>query len=241
MASSPLTPEFLARLQAVDTPSVCNAIEVAQGQRGFAGYTRATVLSSAPESPALVGFARTARIASVAAPDEPIEQTRKRRLDYFRHMAAGAADPTGAPSIAVVEDVDHPSCPGAWWGEVHTAVHKRLGMTGALTNGAMRDLGDLEPGFPVIAGSIGPSHAFVHVTEIGVPVTLFGLTIATGDLVHADRHGAVVIPDDVLPSLNAALDTLEASEALILEPARRPGFDIEALERAWALFEKART
>jgi len=44
----------------------------------------------------------------------------------------------------------------------------------------MRDLGGLPEGFPVIAGSVGPSHAFVHVREIGTPVTVFGLTVADG-------------------------------------------------------------
>jgi len=232
---------LLKRLQAVDTPSVCNAIEVAQGRRGFTGYTRGTMLSSEPAAPAVVGLARTARIASREPSSEPIETVRARRMDYFRHIAHEQGSASRVPSVAVVEDVDFPDGTGAWWGEVHVAVHKGLGLAGALTNGAMRDLGDLDEGFPVIAGSIGPSHAFVHVTEIGTPVEVFGLTVGTGDLVHADRHGAVVVPPEVFATLAAALDTLAASEALVLEPARRPGFDIAALEKAWALFERART
>jgi regulator of RNase E activity RraA len=151
-------------------------------------------------------------------------------------MAAGPR-----PAIAVVEDEDHPDCIAAWWGEVHSAVHKGLGMAGALTNGVMRDLGDLEPGFPVIAGSIGPSHGFVHVREIGTPVDILGLGINEGDLVHADRHGAVVVPPALIPILNSAIETLLASEQLILGPAREDGFDIVKLETAWAAFEKART
>ncbi len=151
-------------------------------------------------------------------------------------MAAGPR-----PAIAVVEDMDYPDCFAAWWGEVHSAVHKGLGMAGALTNGVMRDLGDPEPGFPVIAGSIGPSHGFCHVREVGTPVEILGLRISEGDLVHADRHGAVLVPPDVVPRLGVAIETLLATEQLILGPARQTGFDIEKLERAWAEFEKART
>ncbi len=231
-----LPASLLTRLQAIDTPSVCNAIEVAQGQRGFSAYTRGTMISSDPTAPAVVGYARTARIGSRVPPSESVEVIRARRLDYFRHMAAGPR-----PSLAVIEDIDYPHCTGAWWGEVHTAVHKGLGLAGALTNGAMRDLGDLDEDFPVIAGSVGPSHAFVHVTDMDTPVEVFGLRVQPDDLVHADRHGAVVIPPAVFSTLESAIDTLMDSEKLILQPARQPGFDIEALETAWTAFEKART
>jgi regulator of RNase E activity RraA len=114
-------------------------------------------------------------------------------------------------------------------------------MSGALTNGVMRDLGDLAEGFPVVAGSIGPSHGFVHVLDIGTPVTVSGLTIAPGDLVHADRHGAVVVPPDVIPMISAAIRRMQETEALVLVPARSPGFDFAAFETAWTAFEKART
>jgi regulator of RNase E activity RraA len=127
------------------------------------------------------------------------------------------------PSLAVVEDLDFPDCIGACWGEVNTTIHKALGMSGALTNGVVRDLGDLPSGFPVLAGSVGPSHGFVHVRELGTPVTIFGLRIAQGDLVHADRHGALVIPLDVVDGFAIAVAKLLETEKLILEPARQPG------------------
>lgn len=227
---------LLATMRKHDTPTICNAIEVAQGCRGFSDFTKGTMLCSAPEGAPIVGFARTAKIAGQNPPDEPVDETRARRIAYFRSMAAGPR-----PAIAVVEDMDHPLCVAAWWGEVHSAVHKGLGMAGALTNGVMRDLGDMEPGFPVIAGSIGPSHLFSHVREIGTRVELFGLSIDEGDLVHADRHGAVKVPGGVIPRLSTAIDTLLASEQIILRPARQAGFDIEQLETAWAEFEQART
>lgn len=231
-----LSDDLLALLRRVDTPTVCNAIEVAQGRRGFDNFTKATMLSSDPGAGVVVGFARTAQIAGKAPPEEPAEVIRARRLDYYRHMAGGPC-----PSVAVVEDVDYPDAVSAWWGEVHTAVHKGLGLQGAVTNGLMRDLGDLEPGFPVVAGSIGPSHAFVHVRTLGDPVEIMGMRVATGDLVHADRHGALVVPPEVVPQLQGAIGTLLDSEKVILGPAREEGFDIDKLLAAWRAFEKART
>ena len=231
-----LPPGLLDLLRAVDTPTVCNAIETAQGRRGFPGYTRGTMLCSAPTGPAVVGFAVTARIAARIASGEAADVVRARRMAYYRAMSDGPR-----PAVAVIEDTDFPDCVGAFWGEINTTVHQGLGLAGALTNGVMRDLGDLAPGFPVVAGSIGPSHAFVRVTEVGTPVTIFGLTIAPGDLVHADRHGAVIVPPEVVPALAAAVATMRGAEAIILQAARAPGFDFAAFEAAWTAFEKART
>ena len=227
---------LLSLLKSVDTSTVCNAIEVAQGQRGFNEFTRGTMLASHPDAPAVVGYARTAKIAAVNPPDESTEVIRARRMDYYRHMADGPR-----PAIAVVEDLDYPKCIGAYWGEINTTVHKGFDLSGALTNGVMRDLGDLPDGFPVIAGSIGPSHGFVHVKEIATSVTVFGLRISDGDLVHADRHGALVIPKSVIDILEDSIEQLFKSEKLVLEPARKMGFNFDRFEKAWEAFEKSRT
>ena len=231
-----MDPDLLDLLRRVDTPTVCNAIEVVQGKRGFDRFTRGTMLASAPDAAPMVGYAVTAKISGVAAPTEPPEVIRPRRMAYYRMVAEAPK-----PAVIVVEDLDFPACVGAYWGEINTEVHKGLGLAGALTNGVMRDLGDLPTGFPVVAGSIGPSHGFVHVREIATPVTVFGLTVAPGDLVHADRHGAVVVPPEVVPELADGIRKLQSTEALILGPARAPGFDFAAFEAAWTAFENART
>ena len=225
---------LLKLLQSVDTPTVCNAIEVAQGRRGFDAFTRGTMLASDPRP--MVGYAVTAQIAALAPPTEDAATIRARRMAYYRAMAEAPK-----PSVAVVQDLDFPDCIGAYWGEVNTTIHKGFGMSGALTNGVMRDLGDMAPDFTVVAGSIGPSHGFVHVRSVGTPVTIHGLTIAPGHLVHADRHGAVVVPPKVIPHLASAIAKMQATEQLILAPARAPGFDFAAFETAWAAFEAART
>lgn len=227
--------DLLELLSRVDTPTVCNAIEVVQGRRGFAGFTRGTMVSTEPGR-AVVGFAATAQIAALAPPTEPPEAIRARRMAYYRAMHDAPK-----PSVAVIEDLDYPHCIGAYWGEINATVHKGFGMAGALTNGVVRDLGDLPQGFPVIAGSIGPSHGFVHVRSIGDPVRVMGLTVRQGDLIHADRHGALVVPPDVIPALAAAIRRLQETERLVLDPARAPGFDLAAFEAAWTAFENART
>jgi regulator of RNase E activity RraA len=236
MAETIITNELLVLLRKLDTPTVCNAIEVAQGKRGFNRFTRGTMQHSRPGEPAIVGFARTAKISGLAPPVEPSDVIRSRRMDYFRSMASG-----DGPTVSVVEDVDFPNCIAGWWGEVHVAVHKGLGMSGAVTNGVMRDLDVMDDGFPVLAGSVGPSHGFVHVLKIGGQVDVMNMKVRQGDLIHADRHGALVIPTDVITTLHQAIEKVFKSEAIVLDPARKPGFNIEKLEEVWALFEATRT
>ena len=227
---------LLETLKRVDTPTVCNAIEAAEGKRGFNQFTKGTMVSSSPHAGAVVGYALTAKIAAKAPPEEPQEVIKQRRMAYYRYVAEAKK-----PAVTVIEDCDYPDCVGAFWGEINTTVHKGLGIAGALTNGVVRDLGDVPADFPVIAGSIGPSHAFVHVKEIGTPVDVMGMSVSEGDLIHADRHGALVIPSAVLPSLAVAVQKLIDTERLILDPAKAPNFDYEAFENAWAAFEAART
>jgi regulator of RNase E activity RraA len=228
--------DLLNLLRSVDTPTVCNAIEVAQGKRGFSAFTRGTMLCSAPDAPPVVGYAITAKIQAVNPPTDPPEVIRARRMAYYKSMAEGAN-----PSVAVIEDTDFPHAIGAFWGEVNTTIHKGFGLSGTLTNGVMRDLGDMAEGYPVIAGSIGPSHGFVHVTELGTPVTVFGLDVCQGDLIHADRHGAVVVPPEVVDQLASAIQKMQETEQLILGPAREAEFDFPKFEAAWEAFEKSRT
>lgn len=228
--------DLLTLLTSVDTPTVCNAIEVAQGKRGFDRFTRGTVVCTEPEGGAIVGYARTASLSAIAPPTEPPEVIRARRMAYYRVMAEAPK-----PAIAVVEDLDYPNAIGAYWGEINTTIHKGFGIEGVVTNGVVRDLGDLPRGFPVIAGSVGPSHGYVHVRSLNEPVRVFGMTVAPGELIHADRHGALVVPAEVIPHLAEAIRKLLATEKLVLEPARAEGFDFAAFEAAWTAFEKART
>ena len=104
MAEIVIPDDLLKLLRSVDTPTVCNAIEVAQGRRGFNRFTRGTMQHSKPGDPAIVGRARTAKIAGLRPSKDPIEAVKERRLKYFRSMAEG-----DGPTAAVIEDIDYPT------------------------------------------------------------------------------------------------------------------------------------
>jgi regulator of RNase E activity RraA len=110
-------------------------------------------------------------------------------------------------------------------------VHKALGCLGVVTSGSIRDIPMIAPGFQMLAGSIVPSHAYVHVVDFGGDVTVHGMAVRSGDLIHADRHGAIVVPIDKIDAMKAALDGLAAREAKIIAAAKAGG-DVAAIKAA---------
>ena len=218
-----------AALVKVDTPTVCNALEILAPERRGYGYTVASLVCVRPELPPMIGVARTATIRSTRPSELKGADARKLQDDYYAYIDQGPK-----PSIVVIADLDGPlRAYGSWWGEVNSNVHKGLGCIGLVTDGSVRDVPDLAPGFQVLADRLTPSHAFVHPIEFGRPVTVAGMTVASGDLVHADRHGAVVIPWAVADRIADTAAMLARREKVIIAAAREPGFDIARLRKAW--------
>ncbi len=224
----PSSAETLAVLRRNDTPTVCNALEHVMGGRTAEGFTKSPIVCADPGLPPIVGFARTARIRASSPAQRPAAEVRALRMVYYEYVASGEG-----PNVVVIEDTDWPHCIGGFWGEMQVAQHKGLGIAGTVTNGVLRDLGMLDPGYQVVAGSVGPSHAFVHVTDIDLPVSVFGMQVKPNDLVHADRHGAVVIPAEHIEKMADAIDLVLRKEVPILKAARAPGFTVEKLQAAW--------
>jgi regulator of RNase E activity RraA len=138
--------------------------------------------------------------------------------------------------VAVLQDIDDQPGYGAFWGEVQSTVHLGLGVLGCVTNGSFRDLDMLASGFQIIGGRIGPSHSHVHLVQMGCDVNVFGMLAGADDVIHADFHGAVVIPADAVTRLPEAIELIARREKAILDIARAPGFTSakmrEALKRS---------
>jgi regulator of RNase E activity RraA len=211
----PFTAADLEVLQRWDTPTICNALEVLAPHRRAVGFTTEPLVCLDPSAPPMVGLARVGTIRAREAPRGPVAD----RLDWYNYVADAEL-----PTVVVIQDVDDRPGFGSFWGEVHSTVHQSLGALGCVTNGSFRDLGDWAPGFQMLAGRVGPSHAFVHVVDFGRPVDVVGMQVAHDDVVHADEHGAVVVPGELVTQLPAAVGLIARREALILDVCRAPAF-----------------
>lgn len=221
--------KLLHHLRAFDTPTICNALELVAPERRTVGFTTRPFVCRYKELKPVVGFARTATIRAAEPSTLSPAEARTRRLAYYEYVATPPQ-----PSIVVIQDLDPEPGLGAFWGEVNTAIHKGLGISGCVTDGSIRDLDQVTPEFQLLAGKVGPSHAWVRVEETGGEVTVHGMTVRHGDLVHADRHGAVVIPLDAAPRIPAAIELISRREAAVLKVARAADFSFEKLRAAMA-------
>lgn len=223
-----LTPALIAELQTMDTPTVCNALELLIPARRGYGYTTEPLFCLNPGQKPVVAVARTATIRSAHPSDLRGADARKLSDDYYAYIDQGGPK----PSVVVIQDLDQQKGYGSFWGEVNSSIHFGFGCQAVITDGAVRDLPDIAPGFQLLAGRVIPSHAFVHVVDFGRPVNVAGMRVVHGDLIHADQHGAVVIPLDVADKVRAAADQVIAREKVIITAARQPGFDIAKLREA---------
>ena len=223
-------PALCAALRAYDTPTICNALEIVAPTRRAYGFTRRPLLAPFPQLKPVVGFARTALIRSREPHPRSRDEATRMRLGYYEHVAA---EPL--PSLAVIQDIDAPDTGfGAFWGEVQSHVHKGLGCVGVITDGSVRDLDAMAADFFVLAGSVMPSHAHVHLVDFGGAVSVAGMLVSANDLIHADRHGAVVIPAEAVNEIPAAVDLLARREKVIIDASKEPGFSVARLRRAFA-------
>mgnify|MGYP001340010380 FL=1 len=217
-----LTSADLDVLTQWDTPTICNALEITNPERRSFGYNVKPLTCLDPSLPPMIGYARTAKIRAAAPATVSAD-----RLEYYEYVATGAT-----PTIVVIEDVDPSPGYGAFWGEVQTNVHKGLGAKGCVTNGCFRDVTDSAAGFQLLGGMVNPSHAHVHLIDINCPVNVHGMEVVHDDIIHADLHGAVVVPGDAVKKIPDAVDLLIRREAVILEAAKAPGFNFEKLKAA---------
>ncbi len=223
MADRPYTLDDLKVLQQWDTPTICNGLELVVPERRAIGFTIEPMVAADRSLPPMVGVARVGMIRAKEAPRDTVAS----RLDWYDYVADAQF-----PSVVVLQDLDEPPGYGAWWGEVHSTVHKALGALGCVTNGSFRDCDMLAPGFQIIGGRIGPSHAHVHMVDFGKPVNIFGMDVAHDDIIHADFHGAVVVPADAVRKLPDAIALSARRERVILDVCAGPDFSPAKLRAA---------
>ena len=227
MASHPFTASDLEALRAWDTPTICNALELVVPERRGHGFTIRPMVAADVTLKPICGLARTGTLRAAAPSGRPAAEDHAIRTGWYEYVADAAM-----PTVVVLQDLDDTPGVGAFWGEVHTAVHKALGAQGCVTNGSFRDLDMLAPEFQIIGGVVNPSHAYVHMVAYNQDISVHGMGCVHDDVVHADRHGAVVIPPEAVAKLPAAIDLCTRREKVILDLCASPDFSVARLKQA---------
>jgi 4-hydroxy-4-methyl-2-oxoglutarate aldolase len=223
MVTHMLAPADFGRLKTLDTCTVSNAIERFDVRPRNEGFVHGPVHCLFPSLPPMLGYAVTGRIRSSS---QPISGGW-----YYDHIEWWRSF-QGAPSprVMVLQDVDHSPGFGAFVGEIHAHIAAALNCVGCVTNGAVRDLAQVEAlGFQLFAGRVAPSHAYAHLVDWGQPVEIGGLRIKPGDLLHGDRHGVLAVPLAVAADVPRVAGELGRQERDLIDLCKSSSFSLKAL------------
>jgi len=223
-----LTDEQLEGLRKLNACLLANAIETFHQRLRNEGFMIGGPHCLFPQLPPMLGYAATIRIRGSAPPlANRIYPDRTDWWDYILSLPA--------PRVVVVQDCATRPGVGSLLGAVHVNILRALGCVGAVTNGSVRDIPEAEAlGFPLFAGHVSVSHAYVHIVEIGGPLEIGGLKIQSGDLLHGDLHGVQSIPLEIAAQVPAAAAKIEAVEEALISVCRSDGFSLEKLRAAVA-------
>ena len=203
-----LSSQELEQLRRFPSPTISNAIETLGVRPRLSGVTDSRLRCLFPGLGPVVGYACTATIISSEAAAQPRKVSRRAYWEYIRAFPG--------PRISVVQDLS-PMPGGAYWGEVNSSLHKALGSQGVITDGTVRDLDEVERlGFHFFAVAVQVSHGYAHLEAFNLPVKVFGMDVNPGDLIHADKHGAVVIPHEIARKVAEAAKQVDLTEKPML-------------------------
>lgn len=219
-----LTQQDLDALRGLSTPTVSNAVELFNLRPRNQGFMSPEIRSLFPEFGVMVGYAVTGRFAA----DQPATRPGS-RYDFWKRILE-----IPEPRVVVMQDLDQPVGVGAYFGEVQSTIHQRLGCIGVVTNGHVRDLDEVHAmGFHYFAGGVCVSHAYVHLIDFGGPVKVGDTIVRTGDLIHADKHGVMVVPTEIAREVPQAAAKVAEREQRIIGHCKSPQFTLEELKRLY--------
>ena len=224
---NPIDADLLETLRQIPSCSIANAIETFSIIPRNQGFMGPEIKSIFPGMGHMIGYAVTAKIVADAPPSGRMNVARTDWVDEIMRIPA--------PRVLVLEDLDYPNPIGSFWGEVQANLHKALGAVGTVTSGGVRDLDEMqEVGFFAFASCVLVSHAYVHLTDIGVPVKVGGLEVNPGDIIQGDQHGVISIPRSIAADIPAAVKRVEDNEQELIGYARSDGFTVEGLKEMLA-------
>lgn len=211
-----LSHEQISALLRIDSPTISNAIETFKLRPRVAGYVGYDIRCIFPELPPTVGYAVTCTV------DSTTEERQGIGFQGLYELLANAPK----PAIVVMQDVGTDRLHSCHAGEIMSTQMKRLGAVGILTDGGLRDVREVRAlgGFQYFCAGLVVSHGNPVCVDVGAEVTISGMRVRTGDLLHGDVNGVVHIPDACVDLVAEAAYRIWAEEGETLRRIVSPQF-----------------
>ena len=217
-----LTLEQLEQLRQIDSPTVANAIENFGVRSRVEGYAGWELRCAFPELGSTTGYAVTCTADSTTEPP-------RGERGLLRLWEAVEAAPK--PAVIVIKDIGPAPGRSCHMGEMMATTAKALGAVGCISDGGLRDVVEVRAlgGFQYFCPGFVVSHGNAVICEVNLPVTLDGLAVNAGDLLHGDVNGLLTIPDTIADRVAAQAQQVRLAERDVLDFVRRPGLSVEKL------------
>lgn len=223
-----MTDPLIAALAALDSPTVANAIERFRVRPRTVGYADLGLRCQFPSRGSMVGYAVTCTADSST-------EARADGVGLMGLWEAIAAAPS--PAVVVIKDVGPIPARGCHMGEVMATMARRLGAVGCVSDAGLRDVKEVEAlgDFQYFSPGLVVSHGQPVILEVNVNVTIHGLAIAPGDILHGDANGLLTVPAAIASQVPEACAAVRNDEREVLDFIRDPGFTLERLKARQAL------
>ena len=221
----PLPTEIIDELRKFDSPTLSNAIERLNVRDRTDGFASMEIRCQFPELGPMVGYAVTCT-ANGTYPGESLPNKLNDLID------AVAAAPK--PAVVVIQNTGHDRLRSCFIGDMICSVYHKLGGAAVVTDGGIRDLEGIRkraPGFQVFAPGCVVSHGNVVMLEVGVRVSVGGLTIEPGDLLHGDESGVLLIPNDRAEDVLEKARLVRKIESELFDYVEQDSVSVEDLKR----------
>jgi|SRR5665647_121240 len=222
----------LLELKRWNTPAIYNGWEqITKRNINFDGFNKEPTIDFMPHMGSMIGYAITVVI-------EPgnVEHTKKNLNAWAQYREYVASLP--GPKIVVVQDLDKPLLYGAFWGEVNSNIHMALGCVGTIIDGGIRDIDEMNNvGFKAISRGVCVGHSYSYPIRWNCEVEVFGCKIKPNQLIHADKHGFLVIPHEDQGHLLDAVRFMDSNECQTIIAAARNNWDKPAIQVLKAINE----
>lgn len=214
--------DFLEYLKSVDTPTLCNAIELLKVRKDHEGFTPLEIRCLFPELGRMIGYAVTAQVETYTSMEKRDNQL---FVDLYSLLEKGPK-----PGVIVLQEIGGHGNYAAHAGEVMSSIFHRLGAVGLVSDCGVRDIPEVRRlGFHYFARGTVASHGNFRIVRVGVPVQIMGLVIKTGDLLHGDENGLALVPDEKRELIPEMVDRIRTREGKLLDFVRSGDFTLEGL------------
>ncbi len=206
--------ELLEKIKEHDTPSVTNVVATYPTNPVCLGlynpwtqnwYTDQSVRCMYPELGPTAGYAVT---CTFGMPDANYS-----RLTFMDVI--DALEESKKPTILIIKQIFPPEIAGkvGLSGGNMTTAMKAIGCVGVISDGPSRDIDEIRPmKFQYMLTGVTAGHGDFAVHSINTPVSVAGMDVSPGEIIHMDENGACKFPADKLEQVAKNLELLRQEE-----------------------------